>query len=68
MTSFGELHYEIVPIADSDSLGEKWQSGPCENSRWHPEGACVRFRFNLPTGSYATTLLREFMQCPLTQL
>ena len=68
VTSFEELHYEIVPIADSDSLGDKWQSGPSENSRWHPEGACVRFRFNLPTGSYATTLLREFMQCPLTQL
>ena len=41
---------------------------PMENSRWHPEGACIEFRFNLPTGSYATTLLREFMQCPLTQL
>jgi len=49
-------------------MGKKWIAGPNENSRWHPEGACIRFRFTLSSGSYATTLLREFMQCPLSQI
>jgi len=68
VTSYQELFVDVVPIALDESLGEKWQQGPKENSRWHPEGACLRFRFTLSSGSYATTLLREFMQCPLNQL
>ena len=68
VTNFSDLFIDSVPIAMADSLGEKWQQGPTDNSRWHPEGACLRFRFSLSSGSYATTLLREFMQCPLNQL
>ena len=68
VTSFGDFHVDTVPIVDDDTLGTKWKQGPGENSRWHPEGACIRFRFTLSSGSYATTLLREFMQCPLRQL
>ncbi len=68
VTSYQELFVDVVPIALDESMGEKWQQGPKENSRWHPEGACLRFRFTLSSGSYATTLLREFMQCPLDQL
>tara|TARA_B100000900_G_C20602290_1_gene726176 strand:+ start:8500 stop:9897 length:1398 start_codon:yes stop_codon:yes gene_type:complete len=68
VTTYGDFHVDTVPIVDDDTLGEKWKSGPKENSRWNPEGACVRFRFSLSSGSYATTLLREFMQCPLEQL
>tara|TARA_B100001109_G_scaffold60805_1_gene49458 strand:- start:168 stop:671 length:504 start_codon:yes stop_codon:yes gene_type:complete len=68
VTNFNDLFIDSVPIAMADSLGEKWQQGPTDNSRWHPEGACLRFRFSLSSGSYATTLLREFMQCPLNQL
>ncbi len=68
VTTFNDLFIDSVPIAMNDSLGEKWHKGPLENSRWHPEGACLRFRFSLASGSYATTLLREFMQCPLNQL
>ena len=68
VTGYQELFVDVVPIALDESLGEKWQQGPKENSRWHPEGACLRFRFTLSSGSYATTLLREFMQCPLNQL
>ena len=68
VTSFKEMSVDSVPIANDDSMGERWKSGPMKNSRWHPEGACIRFRFVLSSGSYATTLLREFMRCPLHQL
>ena len=68
VTTFNDLFIDVVPIAMDESLGEKWNKGPSANSRWHPEGACLRFRFSLSSGSYATTLLREFMQCPLNQL
>jgi len=68
ITTFNDLFIDSVPIALDESLGEKWNKGPSKNSRWHPEGACLRFRFSLSSGSYATTLLREFMQCPLNQL
>ena len=49
-------------------MGEDWNKGPGEDELWHPDGACIRFRFTLPSGSYATTLLREFMRTPLKQL
>ncbi|MDA8568073.1 tRNA pseudouridine(13) synthase TruD [Euryarchaeota archaeon] len=68
VTSFNELSVDTVPLADDESMGERWKAGPLANSRWHPEGACIRFRFTLASGSYATTLLREFMRCPLHQL
>ena len=68
ITGFNELSVDSVSIANDESMGERWKAGPGENSRWHPEGACIRFRFTLASGSYATTLLREFMQCPLNQL
>jgi tRNA pseudouridine13 synthase len=68
VTEFNELAIDTVPIANDESMGERWKSGPGEDNRWHPEGACIRFRFILSSGSYATTLLREFMQGPLSQL
>ncbi len=49
----------------SNSLFERWASGPREGERWHPEGACLRLRFTLPPGTYATVLMREFMRSPL---
>ena len=67
-TSFGEFTVESAPKAADDSLGENWKRGPTEGSRWHPEGACLKFRFTLSSGSYATILLREFMRTPLNQL
>ena len=67
-TSFGEFTVEVAPKASNDSLGEKWNQGPVEGSRWHPDGACLKFRFTLSSGSYATILLREFMRTPLNQL
>lgn len=68
ITSFGELSVDTVPVAEPSSLGDRWAQGPQEGERWHPEGACIRFRFTLSSGSYATTLLREFMQAPLQQM
>jgi len=68
VTGFSEFSIDTVPIAADDTLGERWKAGPSEDSRWHPEGACIRFRFTLSSGSYATTLLREFMQSPLSQI
>jgi tRNA(Glu) U13 pseudouridine synthase TruD len=68
VTGYSEFSIDTVPIGSDDTMGEKWKTGPGENSRWHPEGACIRFRFTLSSGSYATTLLREFMQCPLSQI
>ena len=67
-TSFDEFTVEAAPKASDDSLGENWNKGPVEGSRWHPDGACLKFRFTLSSGSYATILLREFMRAPLNQL
>ena len=39
-TSFGEFTVEATPKASDDSLGERWNEGPVEGSRWHPDGAC----------------------------
>ncbi|MFL2981633.1 MAG: tRNA pseudouridine(13) synthase TruD [Candidatus Poseidoniaceae archaeon] len=68
VTTFSEFQYEPVPIAGEETMSEKWAEGPREGELWNPEGACIRFRFTLPSGSYATTLLREFMRTPLHQL
>ena len=68
ITSFGELSVDTVPVAEPSSLGARWSHGPQEGERLHPEGACIRFRITLSSGSYATTLLPEFMQAPLLQM
>lgn len=67
-SSFNDFQYEVVPTTTLDLLEGKWLEGPKDGQLWHPEGACIRFRFTLPSGSYATTLLREFMRVPLNQL
>lgn len=68
VTTFSDFQYEPVPVAGEETMGDKWIEGPKDGELWHPEGACIRFRFTLPSGSYATTLLREFMRTPLKQL
>ena len=68
VSNFQEFSVDTVPIAEASSLSKRWDAGPQEGDRWHPEGACIRFRFVLSSGSYATTLLREFMQSPLSHL
>ncbi|MDP6703696.1 MAG: tRNA pseudouridine(13) synthase TruD [Candidatus Thalassarchaeaceae archaeon] len=61
---FRDLSVEQAPEAP-DSLFERWSLGPSEGERWHPDGACLRMRFTLPPGTYATVLMREFMRSPL---
>ena len=68
VAEFNEFSVDTVPIADGATLGERWVEGPQAHDRWHPEGACVRFRFTLGSGSYATVLLREFMKGPLSHM
>ena len=67
-TKYSDFQYEPVPVAGEETMGEKWAEGPKDGELWNPDGACIRFRFTLPSGSYATTLLREFMRTPLHQL
>ena len=50
------------------ALDGRWAEGPGDGDRWHPDGACIKFRFTLSSGAYATTLLREFMMAPLDHL
>ena len=68
VAEFKEFSVDTVPIADGSTLDKRWVEGPAEHDRWHPEGACVRFRFTLGSGSYATVLLREFMKGPLANM
>jgi len=68
VAEFDEFSYESVTIASAESLGDSWIEGPKEGDRWHPEGACIKFRFTLSSGTYATTLLREFMQSPINHM
>jgi len=65
---FEEFSVDTVPIADARTMGARWEAGPLEGDRWHPDGACVRFRFTLSSGSYATVLLREFIKGPLSNM
>jgi len=64
---FDEFSIEEAPILDGDSLDSRWSNGPRLGETWHPEGACLRFRFTLPPGTYATVLMREFMKSPSSQ-
>jgi len=68
VAEFKEFSVDTVPIADGSTLGSRWEEGPSGDDRWHPEGACLRFRFTLGSGSYATVLLREFMKGPLSNM
>jgi tRNA pseudouridine13 synthase len=68
VTNFSGFVVDTVPIALGDSLSQRWNEGVQDGDLWHPEGACIRFRFSLAPGSYATTFLREFMRVPLRQL
>jgi len=65
--SFSDFKVEEVSTIDLGESNQRWAAGPSEDERWHPEGCCIRFRFSLPPGTYATTLLREFTRAPLHQ-
>jgi len=60
---FRDISVEQAP--DANSLFQRWEEGPIEGDRWHPEGASLRLRFTLPAGAYATVMMREIMRSPL---
>ncbi|MBH33262.1 MAG: tRNA pseudouridine(13) synthase TruD [Euryarchaeota archaeon] len=62
---FNDFTVEEAPPVPDDDLSERWGRGPRDSDRWHPDGACLRLRFVLPPGGYATVLMREFMRSPL---
>ena len=55
----------VEQATDTNDLFQRWQDGPQEGDRWHPEGASLRLRFTLPAGAYATVMMREIMRSPL---
>jgi len=62
---FRDFNVEEATLLSEDSVSERWNAGPDDADRWHPEGANLRIRFTLPPGTYATVLMREFMRSPL---
>ena len=64
---FEEFSVVDAPLLDEESLDSRWGSGPRDGEIWHPEGACLKFRFTLPPGTYATVFMREFMKSPSSQ-
>jgi tRNA pseudouridine13 synthase len=65
--SFSEFSIEEAGNVDFEHLSQRMNEGPRVGELWHPEGCCLRLRFTLPSGTYATVLMREFMRAPLTQ-
>ena len=64
---FSEFSVEEASDIDSVHLSPRFVAGPLEGEIWSPEGCALRMRFSLPSGTYATVLMREFMRAPLTQ-
>ena len=62
---FRSFSVEEAPELSDSSASEKWERGPGETDLWHPDGASLRMRFELPPGTYATVLMRELMKSPL---
>ena len=58
-------NFSVEQAPESHILSKRWDEGPIDGDRWHPEGACLRLRFTLPAGTYATVLMRELMRSPL---
>ena len=55
----------VEQATEADSLSQRWEEGPKEGDRWHPDGASLRLSFTLPAGAYATVMMREIMRSPL---
>ena len=60
---FKDISVEQAP--EAEILSQRWEEGPNDGDRWHPEGASLRLRFTLPAGAYATVMMREIMRSPL---
>ena len=59
---FKDISVEQAP--EAEILSQRWEEGPKDGDRWHPEGASLRLRFTLPAGAYATVMMREIMRAP----
>ena len=62
---FRSFSVEEAPELSDSSVSKKWDGGPGEADLWHPDGASLKMRFELPPGTYATVLMRELMKSPL---
>ena len=65
--SFSDFSVEEAGEVESEHLGKRYSEGPREGEAWNQDGCSLRLRFSLPSGTYATILMREFMRAPLTQ-
>ena len=65
--TFSEFSVEEAGDVEAESLGKRFGEGPKEGEIWNPDGCSLRLRFSLPSGTYATILMREFMRAALTQ-
>ena len=64
---FSDFSVEEAGDVEAERLGQRFSEGPRDGEQWDPEGCSLRLRFSLPSGTYATILMREFMRAPLTQ-
>jgi len=65
--TFNDFSVEEAGDVEGEQLSDRFTEGPRESEVWHPDGCSIRLRFSLPSGTYATVLMREFMRAPLTQ-
>ena len=64
---FSEFSVEEASDIEPAHLSTRFVQGPLDGEVWNPDGCALRMRFSLPSGTYATVLMREFMRAPLTQ-
>ncbi len=64
---FSDFSVEEAGDVELERLSSRMVDGPRDGELWHQEGCSLRLRFTLPSGTYATVLMREFMRAPLTQ-
>lgn len=65
--SYSEFSVEEAGEVEAERLGSRFSDGPREGEVWNQDGCALRLRFSLPSGTYATILMREFMRGALTQ-
>ncbi|MDP6906648.1 MAG: tRNA pseudouridine(13) synthase TruD [Candidatus Thalassarchaeaceae archaeon] len=64
---FFDFSVEEAGFIEASRLSSRMEEGPREGELWNQEGCSIRLRFTLPSGTYATVLMREFMRAPLSQ-
>ena len=64
-STFSNLTIETCSKEVEKDESKIWDEGPQKGDRWNPEGASIKFKFELPPGSYATVFLREIMRSPI---